>query len=296
MTDAKIMIEIFRAFFILADKRRIEETDAPATGVEAVMRKMGINIYVDAPGAVHGDTNVGAYGLYNSACLWPVTDEMSYRDEEGEYLTWAGHRLIRASQSYDWEDHWSSCVPRREPLPGEEVFSYGDGWVEWVGLVPCNRRLPDALVEKVHLLLNEEASNLLLALKEEKEASRKEWGREQNCLLREAGCSQAAVSAWWSLRWKKEVSPEYWANLVNTTPAEVIRLGLRAHAKWALERIGAPNRGSFPRTMDVIHGLAKVHRLKPASKQAYKASIKGDVVRGVSPKKVDKDGQRIWSF
>jgi hypothetical protein len=291
MTDAKIMIEIVKVFFILSDERRLDENCDPSAVVEAVMQEMGINIYVDTP------DNGYRFGEDGPHCNLPLKwDEVSHRDEEGEYLTWAGHRLIRSSQSYDWEDHWNVRVPGRKPLPGEEVFSYGDGWVEWVGLVPCNRRLPDALVEKVHLLLNEEAPGLLLALKEEKEATRKKWGREQTRLLREAGCNQMAVSAWWSLRWKKEVSPEYWANLVNTTPAEVIRLGLRAHAKWALERIGAPNRGSFPRTMDVIHGLAKVHRLKPASKQAYKASIKGDVVRGVSPKKVDKDGQRIWSF
>jgi hypothetical protein len=48
--------------------------------------------------------------------------------------------------------------------------------------------------------------------------------------------------------------------------------------------------------MDLLHGLAKARGLKPASKQAYDASIKGDIVRGVCPKKVDKDGQRVWSF
>jgi hypothetical protein len=296
MTDAKIMIAIVKAFFLLADVRRLEETDTASTVVEAVLWEMGSNLYMDGPGTVHGDTNIGAYGLHNPACLWPVADEMSRRDEEGEYLTWVGNRLIRATQSYDWEDSWDVRVPARNPLPGEEIFAHGDAHVEWVGLVPRNRRLPDALVERVHLLLVQEAPNLLLALKEERDTARKQWGQEQTRLLREAGCNQAAVSAWWSLHWKKEVSPEYWAGLLETIPAETIRLGLRAHANWVLERICAPNRGSFPRTMDVIHGLAKAHGLKPASQQAYKASIVGDVVRIVSPKVVDENGQRTWSF
>ena len=188
-----------------------------------------------------------------------------------------------------------------DPIIPEDFFTLldqrGEEYHTWVGAVaPPNRRLPDTLVERVHLLLHKEVPRLLMELKEERAAARKEWGREQTRLLREAGCNQAAVSAWWSLQWKKELSPEYWAELVQSTPAEVIQLGLRAHAKWALERIGAPNRGSFPRTMDLLHGLAKARGLKPASKQAYKASIEGDVVSGVSPKKVDQKGQRTWSF
>jgi hypothetical protein len=291
MTDSKIMIEIFRTFFFLADGRRIEETDHPSTVVEEVMREMGVNIYADAP---EDGYRFGEAGPHCTLSLkW---DEMSHRDEEGVYITWAGHRLIRASQAYDYEDGWESRIPGREASPEEEVFSHGDGWVEWVGLIPRNRRLPDALVERVHLLLNEEAPNLLLALKEEGEAARKKWGREKTRLLREAGCNQKAIAAWWALQWKKEVSPEYWAKAVQSTPAETIRLGLRAHAKWALDRIGCPNRGSFPRTMDLIRGLARAHGLKPASKQAYEAAIEGDAVRGVPPKKIGENGQRIWSF
>jgi hypothetical protein len=188
-----------------------------------------------------------------------------------------------------------------DPIIPEDFFTLldqqGEEYHTWVGAVaPPNRRLPDTLVERVHLLLHKEAPRLLMELKEEREAARKEWGREQTRLLREAGCNQAAVSAWWNLQWKKEVSPEDWAELVQSTPTEVIRLGLRAHAKWALERLGAPNRGSFPRSMDLLHGLAKARNLKPASKRAYEASIEGDVVSDVSPKKVDENGQRTWSF
>jgi hypothetical protein len=188
-----------------------------------------------------------------------------------------------------------------DPVIPEDFFTLldpqGEEYHTWVGAVaPPNRRLSDTLVERVHLLLHKEAPRLLMELKKKREAARKEWGREQTRLLREAGCNQAAVSAWWNLQWKKEVSPEYWAELVQSTPTEVIRLGLRAHAKWALERLGAPNRGSFPRSMDLLHGLAKAHGLKPASKQAYKAAIEGDVVSDVSPKKIDENGQRIWSF
>jgi hypothetical protein len=292
MTDAKIIIEISRTFFFLASKRQIEETSDHSTVIETVLREMGINISVDAP--CEGNT-YGHQGPYSSlAQRW---DELTrHNGESGRYPTWAGEQLIRAECSYGYRTLEFERFPAREARPEEMEIRYGDPAYGYVSLVPFNRRLPDTLVERVHLLLHKEVPRLLMELKEEREAARKEWGREQTRLLREAGCNQAAVSAWWNLQWKKEVSPEYWAKLVQSTPTETIRLGLRAHAKWALERLGAPNRGSFPRSMDLLHGLAKAHGLKPASKQAYKAAIEGDVVSDVSPKKIDEKGQRIWSF
>ena len=292
MTDSTLIKAIEAAVKIAARRGDIEETSECSTVVETVLREMGVNIYVDAP--CEGNT-YGHQGPYSSlAQRW---DELTRHDgERGRYPTWAGEQLIRAECSYGYKTLEFERFPAREARPEEMEIRYGDPAYGYVALTPFNRRLPDTLVERVHLLLHKEVPRLLVELKEERDAARKEWGREQTRLLREAGCNQAAVSAWWNLQWKKEVSPEYWAELVQSTPTETIRLGLRAHAKWALERICAPDRGSFPRTMDVIHGLAKAHGLKPASKQAYKAAIEGDVVSGVSPKKVDQNGQRTWSF
>ena len=125
----------------------------------------------------------------------------------------------------------------------------------------------------------------------ERSKLRKGFGETKNKALKEAGCNQAEVTAWWSMSWKKEVSPEVWANLCHNCSVEQVEWALEAHSNRYLESIGMRLGSSFPRSMDIIHALAKAKGITKGRKLP-----KRQTAVGIPPTRVCKDGSMEWSF
>jgi len=280
MTNSSIIIEMLRMFWALSKEGTITENDSKESVINQVLWGLGINIYLDGP---EESVAPGAYGLKKPSCLIKE-DKLLQSDGEMTLPTFVGKHLINAEEAFDYETPSWDRNPKRLPKDGEETISYGDAWVEWVGVAPCSPRLDDTTVEFCHLLISKEAGCLLRDLKRKKEEDRKAWGREQNRLLKEAGCSSQAISAWWSLSWKREWGPIEWAEAVASTETAALELALRAHAGWALDMLGFGEGlwlRSFPRRKDGIRGLAKARAKE---------------LPAMAPTRVVKDGSAVWSF
>lgn len=94
------------------------------------------------------------------------------------------------------------------------------------------------------------------------------------------------------------MSPEEWAELMQVVPDESIRMGLAAHANWALKKVGGDLGSSFPRSLDKLRALAKAKSLKPYSDAEYRLRLSPtrDISTGVRAHGNAREGARTWSF
>jgi len=271
MTEAIIRKAVVQHFFQVADEYKLELPDMKKEDIMIlIMKKMGINIYVDSP-------REGIYG-FEDGLYCPISmnqDTLTTHDENGwTYPTWVGELLIHSRMSYNYSiSNASDRVPARTPVSGEVEVSWGSPYIQYIGIANASQKLNDYIVESIHLFLHRHINCLLYAWNEYEEQGRKEWGRKQNQLLKEAGCDDKAIQAWWSLKWKKEYSPEEWADIVRNTSNMAVRYGLRAHAMWVIEELGLPTRNSFPRTKDMIRGLARAKKLTHIPKDKYREFV-----------------------
>jgi len=199
-------------------------------------------------------------------------------DEGGSYPTWVGGKLRKGKDI---------CMERFDkPLPEETgyvVINYGDPCYAYCG------RFRKAGIEEFPLAEIEEFLRGIIpqeiASFEAKEVlARKSWGQKMNEKLREQGLSEQEVHAWWSLGWKREVSPEEWARLLREISENSIQRGLNAHAGWVLKQLGLDFGKSFHRTMAIVRGLAKAKGLEAAPPEKFQ--------KNSEPAPVDPDG--VW--
>lgn len=242
--------------------------------VDAVLRGLGI------------DTRLP----YDLSRLDEWNDRITYRDGDEDITTHVGDLLLTAVRSYYYSDREADRLPGRQPLSNESAYSWGCSIIEYVGVLtaPC---ISDDLVEQYHLTAWRLLPVVRKAVEDTEARKRKSWGWETNLRLSVAGCSKAEVTAWWSMSWKREVSPEVWANLCHTCSTEQVEWALEAHSNRYLESIDMRLGSSFPRSMDIIYALAKAKGVTKGRKLPKRQTLVG-----VPPTRVCDDGSMEWSF
>ena len=244
--------------------------------VDAALRSLGLDIRLP----------------YDLSRVDEWRDRITYRDEDGYVnTTHIGDLLLTAVSSYDYSDREDTRLPGRPLKEGETVYSYGCARTEYVGILtaPC---VSEDLAEQYHLTAWRLLPVARKAVEDAEARKRKSWGWETNLRLSVAGCSQAEIQAWWSMSWKREVSPEVWADLCHNTPVLSIEYALEATSSRYLERIDMFLGGSFPRSMDIINALAKAKGITQGRKLPHKKADFGVP----APKYIATDGSRVWSF
>lgn len=209
----------------------------------------------------------------------------------GSTTTCIGNLLIENVVSYRYDTPQSQRSAGRAPKEGEKEIGWGCPLVAYRGILtsPC---INVDLAEQYHLT----AWRLLPIVKEAVHSAetrkRRSWGWETNLKLSVAGCSQNEIQAWWSMHWKREVSPNFWADLCKNTSVMNIEYALEATSNAYLNRIDMNLGSSFPRSMDIVNGLAKAKGITKGKKLPHNKSDFGVP----APKSVSNDGSRTWSF
>lgn len=260
--------EIIRLFWLLAEEGHLD-MERPEMASKSILSRMGIRAGVDG-----------------NDCL------INHHDG-ARYPSWVGSILLKGEMSFDYEIPFHERSPRGECPDEYKEYQYGDPCYGYHAWGPSTPRIPKDIVARLSAEIEAEIPCLIQAWQEKRDAERKEWGRKQNLILKEAGCSAKAIQAWWSLQWKREIGPEQWTKLIKKTPDEAIRIGLAAHSKAALAKLGVQFNRSFPRAKDLLQGLAIAKGLKRASETEYK-----DWLRTADPMvpKEENDIGRLWTF
>ncbi len=273
MTD--LISDINEAFFYLVEEGTLVEGYSINQVAEQIFRYLGVTLF-----PMYGDEE--------------CEDWLLYSDSEGSYPTWAGAQLIEAEMAYDWETPCHERHPGREPWAGEEVIRYGDSHCEYIGVVQELAQLSSDILEELHLTLFRHLPTLMADWKEDLIGQRKAFGQAINAELKEAGCSDKEINAWWSMRWKNEVHPKQWAKYIEEVDSQTIAIGLACHSGDALERANAFLRSSYPRSLDLLKGLAKAKRIRKISRKEYLQWLKNPV--DVTADEVTSTGERRWIF
>ena len=221
--------------------------------------------------------------------VW-IDKVVDFNWESGHELTFVGELLIVARRCYDFRDRYEDRKPGRELLPGEKEVTWGDPHYAYYGILTAPA-VSDTIAETWHLYAWSIVDEVKDIVYKEEDKKRKSWGWKTNLELSTAGCSPAEVTAWWSMNWKKEVSPEVWANLCSTCSTEQVEWAMEAHSNRYLESIDMRLGSSFPRSMDIVHALAKAKGIAKGRKLPKRQTLVG-----IPPTRVCKDGSMEWSF
>jgi len=244
-----------------------------ASDVETIMWKLGINTRDGMDYLIAGES-----------------------DGEGRWLTVAGECLVKHCRTYDYSDHRVGRLAAAGQ-PGEILVDFGGAHLQWVGLAPASRKLPDLVAEYLHVFVSRHYDTWAKEVLDAQKASQRAWGKEKNDELLALGLSKAEIRGWWSLSWKKEWSAERWVEFCQAYSNLQLAAGLAAdrsgNRTGYFKAIGIRLEGTIPRTQDAVESLAKAKGLKSQYVRNWRKD--GILVDAVEAS-VDASGARTWSF
>jgi len=158
-----------------------------------------------------------------------------------------------------------------------EQYSTACSWVEkefWK--YPCVYEM-DWPLELAAAVLSTARKLLPAMVKEHNDkiiASRKEYGRNINTILKKGNLSREAINAYWRMEWRNECSPE---EFIERVKDDSVGWRFAASAKsWrVLERVNADElRSSVTRCKDLAKAVCKARKERPASNREVRELLR----------------------
>lgn len=209
----------------------------PPNGEE---REVFINEFEDCGILINGDIKI-----------FDTSEEGTFENGVSKFFYYPG--------SFDCWDFTSK--PREQEVPeGYVYFQFGSPATGYASIFKKNPSIEDVcesyIEERIKITLDKTRE-----IMDCKTSEKKSYGHQINDRLKSAGADKDIINAYWSLGWRKETTPEEFVGFCRDIDKTRLRLALCAESKRVLWRLFGEEsplyRKSFPRTMDLLQGIAR---------------------------------------